>query len=1077
MGELTLLCGPADIELHLELCTERLQTGRGATLFYLLPSRIQARRLRHRLALASPVAAFQLPYVFGLDDFVRALYRMAPDRRAFLPDGAAHLLVADALEERAREAVYFRASGRQLFAGLTRELTRFFAELRQAGLSVDVFAAQCADLPELSGAKGEDLAAAYRIYQKRLDPHWIDRTGVLHVLIAHLDAENLARHFPGVDLLLVSGFATFPAPLAQLLDRLFDLLPQSRVALDFSPEHDADFERAAHTYALLSARAARCETAVAPPTGKMQRAADLPTSPHACIDLIPCARRLDEVEEIARRIKDLHGKRGVALEDICLSFRNMETYAPLVAEVFVRYGLPYTPRHYQLARTPVAVALLAVLDTVLERYARSGLLRLLGLPYVEFRGGGEHGRRLTAADLDTWTRTLQPAVGRAGWLWQIDLRCEQLQREIDRLQEGYLVADEADHPERSAHHLSLELDQLLQLRENLQALFAVLAPLERNMTLPAFCDALRAISRRLRLAQNLAPSSRDREQIETTARDGSAFALLDQLLDQLAILAPCLRKEKFAPRDLNDALRAAIASSSCETPHARDAGVLLIEPHQLHGTTCDYLFLGGLVEGEFPRLPKTDIFLDDRDRRSLGLPHVDDMLATERLLFRRAVNHPRQGLCLLFPQGGGAETLPPSSFVEELLATSPQTKSAGIYTVAHLHAAIGRSLDMELARAARAKSALAPAIPRLLRGIRLMALRSRQDSLSAYDGLLAEAGALESLATRFGRGHAFSVTQLETYARCPFAFFSGRILGAVPLHDPEDDLTALERGNLIHHALYRFYSERRQAVRPDDLAQARAHLRAIVRTEAETMGLTGFFWEREVERLVGRDEAGTREGLLERFLNLEAHELEIAAPALFEYSFGSYPGMGPRDPLSTQTPFTIADADGAEVRIFGKIDRIDRTDGGQFIVLDYKTGHVPGGLEEIRQGLSLQLPIYLLAVEQLLGRDAGLVEGVAGAYYQLRDHENCGKTRLFADQAHKDQVYHTRSRTVEHEQFRQLMERAKDFALRYVDGMRSGRFHVTRHPPERTCSHCPYAQSCRLDPRRMRLLEKANVLP
>ena len=166
---------------------------------------------------------------------------------------------------------------------------------------------------------------------------------------------------------------------------------------------------------------------------------------------------------------------------------------------------------------------------------------------------------------------------------------------------------------------------------------------------------------------------------------------------------------------------------------------------------------------------------------------------------------------------------------------------------------------------------------------------------------------------------------------------------------------------------------------------------------------------------------------------------------------------------------------GTQVRILGKIDRIDCTPEGKFVVLDYKTGRTSGSLSAIREGLSLQLPIYLLAIENLLGT-AGLDEGVAGAYYELRDHEHCGKTGLFANKSHKDQVYRTQSQVVEHEAFRTALEQTRSFVLAYVRNIQQGRFHVTPHPPDKTCSHCLYKQSCRLDARRMQLLKRQGKL-
>ena len=281
-----------------------------------------------------------------------------------------------------------------------------------------------------------------------------------------------------------------------------------------------------------------------------------------------------------------------------------------------------------------------------------------------------------------------------------------------------------------------------------------------------------------------------------------------------------------------------------------------------------------------------------------------------------------------------------------------------------------------------------------------------------------------------------------------------KVLGILPLTAPAEDNYALDRGNLIHRILYSFYSERRrngrvERIHLDNLPPALERLHHIARREAQNLGLRGFFWEMELERMMGTKSGAEGMGLFPRFLELEARELETTTPSHFELSFGAYPGMGPRDPLSTQQPLKIEDPDsGTQVRILGKIDRIDRTPEGKFVVLDYKTGRTSGSLSAIREGLSLQLPIYLLAIENLLGT-AGLDEGVAGAYYELRDHEHCGKTGLFANKSHKDQVYRTQSQVVEHEAFRTALEQTRSFVLAYVRNIQQGRFHVTPHPPTR----------------------------
>jgi ATP-dependent helicase/DNAse subunit B len=573
------------------------------------------------------------------------------------------------------------------------------------------------------------------------------------------------------------------------------------------------------------------------------------------------------------------------------------------------------------------------------------------------------------------------------------------------------------------------------------------------------------------------------------AEDGIALSRLVELLDELC--APDAARHPFAPGELSDLLRDALSSTYLPVPNY--SGVQITDLGASGGAPCDYLFLGGLVQGEFPRLTPGDIFIDETQRQHLGLDERAET-ETERLLFYQTVCTPRRGLYILYPQRSGTEILSPSPFVEELdnlLTERPATADDDTpFTAADLHFALGRGLGrasdsaeasraLELYRRAASHPSHRPALRRLLRGLQVTCQRSHPAGLGPYEGVLDESEVLAGLRSRLGPGHAFSTTQLETYGRCPFRFFAKRLLGIEALVDPEADYTALERGNLVHRILYHFYAANGEAAeREENLPQGLVQLRRIAREQAADMRLEGFFWERELDRLLGAADGLGREGVLTRFLRLRVASADPAVPAHFELSFGSYPGLGPRDPHSTNTPYIIGDAEsGDEVRIFGKIDRVDRTADGRFIVFDYKTGRQPR-VAEIKEGLNLQLPLYLLAVETLLG-EAGLNEGAGAAYLLLRDLENCGRRGLLANASHRDTAYVARGRQglYDHEDFRQLLDAVRGYVLRYARAMRAGIFHVTRHNPATTCSGCPYAQSCRLDPRRMRILDRENQLP
>ena len=1115
MGELTLIYGPAHpakASLAFERCSAHLNAGDSRALLWLAPSRFQAQLVRRQLVRASPPSrevlgfepatsschsrnsgnpagpaniegipspschsrergnpATQLaspthllvgPLALDLNTFTDLLYGLCPGQRAALPLSAQVLLAEDSLAASAASAPYYARRPERL----SRGLAQLFGRLEELGVEPS----------DLGGTtqRSAELQALYAAYLARLAAGWSGRRERFAAVHTHLDHSLLAQRFPGLKLLVLCGFVEMPAPFLPVLEKLLTLVPESIAVLDHDPDGPGFFACTRPLYEWLHARAGRVEysTADQHPAAAFADRLFAPSRDRcaAPVERVACPDRVGEVAAMARRIRQLHREQGVELGQIRIGFRNLDLYAELVEEVLPRHGLPfYLAGGRSLAAAPAMNAVFALIDAVLERYSRAALFRLLSLPWVRLRYAfADQTNALSAADFAMWTRNVPPSTGRDAWLAAIDDTLAYVERELGR--EGEPVSEEIDDLLAWRESLRAEQATLQPLRAGLTALFDLLQPLDRGQPLPSF---------RRHLLHALGALGVEDALGDGAAADGHALTRFLELLDELC--APAAAEQVRTLSQFADLLRDAV--SQARVPAPTQAGIQVTDLAAAGSAPCDYLFLGGLVQGEFPRVPPADIFLEETQRRALNLDE-DATTAAERLLFYRAVCAPRRGLAFFYPQQAGREVLAPSPFItelDELLAPQPAEDDADWPpgTQGELHRALGRSLCAGRESAALYSAAVrldSHATAQLVRGLHLAAQRTSPEGFGRYEGVLDEEPLLAALHTRLGAGHSFSATQLELYGRCPFRFFAQDLLGLQPLRDPDADDSALKRGNLVHRILYHFYKAHGEAAeRSENLTANVAELRGRGRQIAEEMRLTGFFWDRELEHLLGGDDQ-EREGILPRFLRLQAVAADPAVPTHFELSFGSYPGMGEGDRQSTTTPYAIGDPEtGDEVRLSGKIDRIDRTANGRFVVFDYKTGHMPA-VDDLKEetGLSLQLPLYLLAAESLFG-ELGLRQGAGAAYLMLRDLDDCGRKGLFADAAHRNAAYVARGcqGTYEHEEYRQRLDTVRGFVLSYARAMRQGVFRVTAHDPDKICPHCPYRQSCRLDPQRVRDLQ------
>jgi ATP-dependent helicase/nuclease subunit B len=148
------------------------------------------------------------------------------------------------------------------------------------------------------------------------------------------------------------------------------------------------------------------------------------------------------------------------------------------------------------------------------------------------------------------------------------------------------------------------------------------------------------------------------------------------------------------------------------------------------------------------------------------------------------------------------------------------------------------------------------------------------------------------------------------------------------------------------------------------------------------------------------------------------------------------------------------------VLLRGKIDRVDRmTVAGQsgLLAVDYKTGRVSSN-KDIDEGRDLQLPVYVEALEQILG---GPVLG--GAFHSTR---NASRT-FFAS------VNLYRGQYKEQEDFPARRAAAVETIGRYVSAIRAGVFDAL--PAWKCPSYCPYGQICHHSEARVRRKRAAGT--
>jgi RecB family exonuclease len=647
----------------------------------------------------------------------------------------------------------------------------------------------------------------------------------------------------------------------------------------------------------------------------------------------------DPDDEVRAIVRELVGalRTGVPLERMAVLYGPDEPYARLLHEHLDGAGIAHNGASVRLlADTVFGRTLLRMLSLADRPLTRDDVCALFsGAPLLNGRGREVPGMR--------WERVSRKAGVVAG--------VEQWHARLDAYGERLGESARAEYERRDARDLRAFVDELAR------ALDAHV----RASSWKAWADWAR------RLGQHFLGSEEQRTAWPAIERD--AATRVELALDRLG------RLDTVEDAPSLDVFRRSLAVE-LDAAHERIGrlgdGVLVGPVSFALGVELERVWICGLAEGVFPAVPRDDALLGDRERAVLAgelplrIERVDD---GQRALLAALAATQGTRACT-WPRGDLRRSTEhvPSRFLQSTLTRVPADR---VLTIGSYVQGIVRAECPATAHEFDVRGALAddPAVseqPAVARSRALVVARASAE-FTRFDGNLAMLGDRLRAVSPLGSDTATSPTGLELWADCPHAYFMERILRVEPVERPEEimQLSPLDRGALVHEVLDRFLG------RPEN-ERTRATLRAIaeaVCAPAEARGLTGrpLLWQRDRRLLLAE---------LDAFF--DAHEEYVAQRGITvlatEHPFGLRAEMAP--------PVALAWPDGRALLMRGQADRIDRTNDGTLVVLDYKTGSPDrykslSADDPVLAGTCLQLPVYARAAAAAFSRGDDAIE----AYY------------------------------------------------------------------------------------------------
>jgi len=850
-------------------------------------------------------------------------------RKRALDAGGRMLLLARAMRQTEGDLTLL---GHGMRTEFLEELLAIEEECRGDGVTPEQLLSASESFPPPLSDKLHDLALLLTAYQGAMTDAGLDSTEPLVHLAQDADALGYFRDRE----VWIDGFSGFSEVELDVIRRIFRQAKHVTVTLCADPESNSPaFFKPNRIYETLRRIAGTCRTEVLPDSlrhrtpalATLERSALMQNQKTASdadgISFFGAHTRYEECEFAAAKVLELV-QSGYRYREIGVSARDFGSYSETLESVFAYYGIPvYLNRKTDLLTKPVIALTCAALACIDDHFRYDDVLKLIKTGLCGLS-------RRSADDLERYL-----------FLWNIHGKDWSSDTPFQRPTDGITVSDGDEE----------KLLYLNRLRDKIRTpLMHLKDALRADRSGAGFAKALLNYYRELHLPRRLrarAKLYRLRGELQIADEYSQFWEILLRVLENMS------KTLGTATYDLRELTRLfmltvsqyEVASIPVSLDRVQAGGI-----DRLGEAGPNVLILLGVNDGEFPMRIKDSGPLSDADRLRLEGIGISLVRNTERQvdeefhLVYRALSLASDRLYLSHHEEESA----PSFVYTQVQSLFPDSKKLQISDLVRsfgLAPALDAAMSGDTSFSSSAKEYF-----RLTEYAPLIALSEARGSTRR--------GPIEDPALRtalFGRDIRLSATKIDTFGNCRFRYFAQYGLRLEPQRKAEFD--GLSSGTLVHDVLEHTVREM------TDRGGARCFTAAEARAIAESFADA---YARDV--LGGFEQHGARfKFLFDRLKELIADSVEQLheelctsnfSPIDFELRFG-YGGALPAMEIELD--------DGTRLTLEGAVDRVDefRKDGKLYLrVVDYKTGGKSFSVDEVLNGIGMQMLLYLFALEE-----------------------------------------------------------------------------------------------------------------
>ena len=925
----------------------------------------------------------------------------------------------------------------EITQGILLELKNVFSEFKRKGISPNLLEQ---DLELLSGSeknKAEDLIKIYKRYQSECFDKKLFELGDLYSFITKVNEENFKiafkENFPEVNTVIIMGFDELTSLEIKIIDSICDLIHQSFIKFDIKKENEELFSYPLKTVNKLKN------------IGFIEISEIGNISPNSFIEVIRknlftikperqesdvslklfiAQNRIDEISFIAKIIKKYLTEFRYNTEDICVAFNQISNYSDIINEVFDDYGLPFNlTDRYLLSNSSPVISIINLLEILENNFYYKNIFRALSEEWISVP-------EIDKNNLLKVSVNLKIVAGLDNW-----------ERKIDNVIEELEINSETEFN-------YLPKESYLKAKEDILKIADILKPFNFKLSPDEFLNRINDLINQLGLL--LKTINNSQSQIEKNIRGLLKF--IEMLHNIIEILEIEYGTQKH---NLGFYLEQIKAASQFTRYNVKEkAGVLITSIDEIRGLNFKVLILGGLVDGEFPTKYSPEIFIPQKYKVL-----EDGHNSKERYKFYQALSVAKEQIIFTYPQNEENTDLTISSFLNDLMsivnfeAVERNDFDSIICSVYEM------KKNMSVKNLAQLDSQILSEFKLNLSDLKMnceidLIRRSNPFSESEFNGYLdiKTDNLIQKYFEKFAFQQNYSSSKLEDYIKCPFQYLLKRVLNLQPFKEPVEEVESFEIGTLIHSILYEFYSvvqERNLIVEnctDNQFEELKDLIFSIAERKIKKENFSNAYSFFELEKILGIN-GNKNISILYKFLEEERKPKNGFKPIMFEKKFGKY-----SDSPKVQN-------NGIDLQ--GSIDRIDVNEEEKlFSVIDYKLRGKTITKEDINEGISLQLPLYLFAAKSLLQSEFNQnYEPYSAEIYSLN---------IFRDEFKRKIIHNSTSRNLGKDDLVRINNDMIDIfnqtVEKFVKKIKNGEFNLStlKDRENKVCSYCDFISVCRV---------------